>query len=103
MNENLRPVLTWVNEQRAKHSIGKPLDELPQGRVGDACKCPLALCFGTDAAHASVTRSNTKLHDCSTHPDDCVVIEHPSFIDEFIRVFDEGGYPSLLADAEEEF
>lgn len=77
-------VLAWVNRQRKKYVIGKPLTKLPKGlrRTSYGCPLALALCGKVTAYRAEVPGSITG-------------ITLPKYVHDWIMRFDDGAYPHL--------
>ncbi len=85
----LDDVLSWVNQIRAEHKIGGPLNELPKGVrwSGDRCVIGRAI-----EGYAS-------FFDCYPGHDWSVGVEYPEFITTFVKDFDDGRIPELDEDA----
>ncbi len=90
-NERDVDVLEFVNGLRAKHRLGEPLDAMPCGdRSGRSCPIARALRVG-DGPFRYVGQTAVTLQDS----DD--TIRMPPAVISWVRRFDAGAIPGLLA------
>jgi hypothetical protein len=77
-------VLEAVNKLRAEYQIGPPLSELPKGKPGSVCRCPMAIALDgvVDGATVYFPRID-EVHDL------------PTVIRQFTELFDDGDFPEL--------
>lgn len=88
-------VLRYVNRLRQEYGIGPALDELPKGRPGCPWACVIARAIhgGVDTERISVGHDGLgprhRAHEDIEIP--------PKYVAAFIRAFDRGCYPELIA------
>ena len=88
--KNKRAVLRWVNEVRVA-LCGVPLHRLPSGKLSSAMSCPIANSVKTAPCVGLVS---TTTYDTVTSQRE---FEHPPHVQQFVRDFDDGLYPELIA------
>lgn len=86
-NENLKPVLDWVNEHRRADNRPE-LAQLVPGLKNHCYECVVARSLGNDAAVYGSFYYRDRLAGSEDTPD---------FVRDFLAAFDAGVYPELVA------
>lgn len=81
-------VIAWVNDLRAEHGLGEPLEEMPKGWPRDAECCPIAHALGGIAVVGRTTVSFATSKGI-------VDVAVPEWVARFIDDVDTGRRPDL--------
>ncbi len=88
-------VIKHVN--RIREAMGhNPIEVLSKGRRMIGCDCPISRSIPghVNVGKIRITLENSIFWDGMATPE----IEHPGYIKDFIRAFDKGCYPDLIAE-----
>lgn len=91
-----RQTLAFVNHLREKWGLGDPVAELPPGIPHEVQECPVARGVRAgNTRHVRATTVGVLLLSADCHPELCESVPLP--VAEFMRAFDAGRYPKLVA------
>lgn len=96
--------LSWLNETFIQYGM-KPIEDLPEAWVCDSHKCVLAkaLSIGLEYKYDNVCVEHTSIDMNKIHVDDDENPIHsiplPLNVQEFIKAFDAGQLPELIAES----
>lgn len=92
-DQRYEDALSWVNKIRNEKFNEGPLTELPAGTRSEADCCVIANALPGDPENKSVGQCNAIVWTEEDH----LCLEFPAEVTKFIRAFDAGEYPELVA------